>query len=263
MTSAFHCFAQASAAASQGLFDRAFALFDRGGPVMWPILICSLMGATVTIDRLFAFWKYNTANFCFRNKQTTLIALTREGKLDEAVACAKQAESPICRILVQALENREAGFQETLEAASQLELDHLRRGLSVLDTTITVAPMLGILGTVTGIIGTFNMLNVSGIDNPAAATAGIAEALITTAAGLIVAISCLFPFNFLVAQVRRSTYELEQAIHQFELAYNTGGGKAERGGTRPPDAETACASATDALEGGRARPPQTGEAPCT
>ena len=121
--------------------------------------------------------------------------------------------------------NRETGLQETLEAASQMELNRLRRGLSVLDTTITVAPMLGILGTVTGIINTFNMLNDQGIVNPAGATAGIAEALITTAAGLIVAIACLFPFNFLVAQLKRRTTELEQIIHQFELAYNTGANK--------------------------------------
>ena len=69
------------------------------------------------------------------------------------------------------------------------------------------------------------MLNIAGIDNPAGATAGIAEALITTAAGLIVAIACLFPFNFLVAQLKRRTTELEQITHQFELAYNTGLGK--------------------------------------
>ena len=214
--------AQAAPAAPQGLFDAAFALFDRGGPVMWPILVCSFMGLAVTFERLFAFWKYNTANFYFRHKQKALIGLTREGKFDEALAAAKQADSPVGRVFAQALENRTAGFQETLEAASQLELDHLRRGLSVLDTSITVAPMLGILGTVTGIINTFNMLNAAGMENPAGATAGIAEALITTAAGLIVAIACLFPFNFLVSQLKRRTTELEQAIHHFALAYNTG-----------------------------------------
>jgi biopolymer transport protein ExbB len=224
----FFLIAQAATPEPQGLFDGAFALFDRGGPVMWPILVCSLMGLTVTLERLFAFWKYNTANFYFRRKQTTLIALTREGKFDEAVQCAKQADSPICRVLVNALENRDTGFQETLEAASQLELDRLRRGLSVLDTTITVAPMLGILGTVTGIINTFNLLSAAGMENPIGATAGIAEALITTAAGLIVAIACLFPFNFLVAQIKRRTNELEQILHQFELAYNTGVGRRSR-----------------------------------
>ncbi|MDX9868216.1 MAG: MotA/TolQ/ExbB proton channel family protein [Kiritimatiellia bacterium] len=212
----------AQVAEPQGRLAAAFALFERGGPVMWPLLAVSLMGLTVTFERLFAFWRYNTANFCFRRRQSELIALTREGRFDEAVACARQADSPVCRVLVKALENRQSGFQETLEAASQLELDRLRRGLSVLDTTITVAPMLGILGTVTGIINTFNMLNAAGIENPAAATAGIAEALITTAAGLIVAIACLFPFNFLVAQLKRRTNELEQIIHQFALAFNTG-----------------------------------------
>lgn len=225
-SSAFLCIAQA---APQGLFDAAFAIFDRGGPVMWPILLTSLMGLTVTFERLFAFWKYNTANYYFRKKQASLIALAREGKFEDAIRCAKEADSPICRILAQALENREAGFQDTLEAASQLELTRLRRGLSILDTTITVAPMLGILGTVTGIINTFNMLNAAGMENPAAATAGIAEALITTAAGLIVAIVCLFPFNFLVAQIKRRTAELEQVTHHFELAYNTGAARAGRG----------------------------------
>lgn len=217
--------AQTAAQLPDGLFDAAFALFRRGGPVMWPILILSVVGLGVTFERLFAFWKYNTANFCFRGTQKKLLSLAREGRFDEAISEAAQAESPVCRILVEALKNREAGFLETLQAASQLELNHLRRGLSVLDTTITVAPMLGILGTVTGIIGTFNMLNIAGIDNPAGATAGIAEALITTAAGLIVAIACLFPFNFLVAQLKRRTTELEQITHQFELAYNTGLGK--------------------------------------
>ena len=220
--------AQAVPAAPAGLFDHAFATFTRGGPVMWPILFCSLMGLTVALERLFAFWKYNTANFYFRKRQMTLIGLTREGKFDDAIQCAKEADSPICRVLVNALQNREAGFQETLEAASQLELTRLRRGLSLLDTTITVAPMLGILGTVTGIINTFNLLSSAGIEDPSKATAGLAEALITTAAGLIVAIGCLFPFNFLVAQIKSRTTELEQVIHQFELAYNTGMSQRDR-----------------------------------
>ncbi len=214
--------AQAAAEPPPGLFDGAAALFERGGPVMWPILACSLMGLSVTLDRLFAFWKYQAANYYFRKRQAHLVALTREGRFDEALAQARTCDSPACRILSKALENRAAGFLETLEAASQQELDRLRRGLSVLDTTITVSPMLGILGTVTGIINTFDRLKTSGLDNPAGPIAGIAEALFTTAAGLSVAIACLFPFNFLVAQLKRRTHELEQATHQFELAYNTG-----------------------------------------
>jgi biopolymer transport protein ExbB len=226
--------AQVASEVPPGLFDRAFETFHRGGPVMWPILFCSLLGLTVAIERMLAFWKYNTANFFFRKKQARLIALTREGRFAEALTCAKGAESPICRVLAQALENRDAGFQETLEAASQKELNGLRRGLSLLDTTITVAPMLGILGTVTGIINTFNLLSNAGIEDPSKATAGLAEALITTAAGLIVAIGCLFPFNFLVSQIKHRTTELEQVTHQFELAYNTGCSKNSSQPSAPP-----------------------------
>jgi biopolymer transport protein ExbB len=224
----FPILAQTASAAPRGLFESGFALFDRGGPIMWPILLCSVVGLAVTFERLFAFWKYNTANFFFRNRQKEVLGLTRNGQFDAALDAAKQVDSPVCRIFAKALENREVGFLETLEAASQLELDRLRRGLSVLDTTITVAPMLGILGTVTGIINTLNLLSAAGMENPTGATAGIAEALITTAAGLIVAIVCLFPFNFLVAQLKRRTAELEQAVHHIELAYNTGVAK------RPP-----------------------------
>lgn len=202
--------------------DHSFLLFQRGGPVMIPIALLSIIALGVIFERLFAFWQYNAANLYFRSVQYKLLKLTREGSFVEALECANHAHSPVCRILATALEHRETGLLETLEAVSQQELNRLRRGLSVLDTTITVAPMLGILGTVTGIINTFNMLDVAGLDNPATATAGIAEALITTAAGLIVAIICLFPFNFMVAQLKRRTTELEQIIYQFSQAFSAG-----------------------------------------
>ena len=195
--------------------------FLKGGPIMWPILICSVLGFTIACERFFAFSKYNFANYFFRSKQRQIIALTREGKYTEALALARSSESAICHIFAEAIEHREAGFTETLQATSQQTIDRLRRGFSMLDTVITVAPMLGILGTVTGIINTFNVLSATAIDNPMGATAGIAEALITTAAGLIVAIGCLFPFNYFVAQLKSRTHELEQCMHQMEIAYNT------------------------------------------
>ena len=82
---------------------------------MWPILACSLLGFTIACERLFAFWKYNFANYFFASKQRQIIALTREGKYSEALVLAKSSESPICYIFAQALEHREAGFTETLE----------------------------------------------------------------------------------------------------------------------------------------------------
>ena len=202
--------------------DKIFELFRLGGPVMWPILICSIIGLSVAFERLIVFGKYSFANRFFQSKQMEVIALTRKGEYAEALRVAQEAESPICGVLAAALESRDAGFKETLEAASQLAIDKLRRGLSLIDTVITVSPMLGILGTVTGIINTFNALTQSGMDDPTAAAAGISEALITTAAGLIAAISCLFPYNYFLTQLTRRTNELEQIMHHSEIAYNTG-----------------------------------------
>jgi len=214
--------AQASAEVPQGIFDKAFDLLGRGGPVMWPILLCSLMGVTVAFERLFAFWKYNTANLYFRKATNDLVEIIKQGHYSEALEKARKLDSPVARVITEALQNFETGFSDTLQAASQHELNKLKRGFSVLDTVITVSPMLGILGTVTGIISTFDMMNAAGLNNPTAATAGIGEAMITTAAGLIVAIVCLFPFNYLTSQLTRCATELEQVMHKFEVAFNSG-----------------------------------------
>ena len=189
---------------------------------MWPILFCSLMGVTVAFERLFAFWKYNTANLYFRKRTLALVEKIKDGRFEAALEESRKLDSPASRIISEALQNIDTGFCETLQAASQKELNKLKRGFSVLDTVITVAPMLGILGTVTGIIGTFNALNASTMGNPTAATAGIGEALITTATGLIVAIICIFPFNYLTSQLNLCATDLEQVMHKFEVAFNSG-----------------------------------------
>ncbi|MDA3927050.1 MAG: MotA/TolQ/ExbB proton channel family protein [Kiritimatiellae bacterium] len=214
--------AQAATANPSDLFQKAFDLLERGGPVMWPILACSLMGVTVAFERLFAFWNYNTANMYFKKRTLKLLEQIKEGQFNEALESSSKLQSPVSCIITEALQNSDTGFCETLQSASQRELNKLKRGFSVLDTVITVAPMLGILGTVTGIIGTFNALNTSAMGNPTAATAGIGEALITTATGLVVAIICIFPFNYLTSQLTRCATELEQIMHKFEVAYNSG-----------------------------------------
>jgi len=210
-------------------FSQAMELFALGGPVMWPLLICSILGLTVALERLIAFLRDTVAHRYFRATQDKVILAVREGRFEDALQLAQKAESPTCQIFADGLLNRDAGFSEILEAASQKHLDRLRRGFSLIDTIITVAPMLGILGTVTGIINTFNCLNAAGMESPVGATAGIAEALITTAAGLIVAILCLFPFNFLVSQLTRRANDLEQAVHRLEIAYKKSAHEAENG----------------------------------
>lgn len=199
-----------------------WTLFKAGGPVMWPILVCSILGLAVVINRFAAFAVYQAGVSGGAAACRKVIELVSFGKFEEALALARTARGAVGRIYAFALMSREYNLHDSLILAAQKEIDRLRRNLSLLDTVITVSPLLGILGTVTGIIGSFNMLNAQGIDNPAGVTSGIAEALITTAAGLIVAIAALLPFNFSISWIKRRTNELEQITHAFEVAYQKG-----------------------------------------
>ncbi len=141
-------------------FSHLVQSFNEGGPVMWPILVLSIVGVAIVFDRIFAFIAF------FRSR----------------------ARHP----------------------DPQATLNRLQRGFGLLSTIITAEPMLGILGTVTGIIQTFGALKVSDAASPLAATAGIGEALITTAAGLIVTLILVFPYNFLLGLLAKATARLER-----------------------------------------------------
>ena len=187
---------------SPEIWGSAVGLFRRGGPVMIPIACFSILGVCVAIDRIIAFAWYARANRRGRICIQDTLALLEKGDWENAEKTARSRNAPLCRILSAALENRTAGFADTLQMAAQRELNRLRRHVSLLDTTITVEPMLGILGTVTGIMQTFGALNgADGVANPMSATAGIGEALITTAAGLIASLILLFPYNVIDEKV--------------------------------------------------------------
>ena len=109
-----------------------------------------------------------------------------------------------------------------MQVAAENEIARMKRGLNVLDTIITMAPLLGILGTVLGIIESFDLLGMSGIEDPKAVTGGIAQALITTATGLSIALATLVPFNYLVSRVQKATKGLENVTTRFEVAYRRG-----------------------------------------
>ena len=134
--------------------------FNEGGPVMWPILILSVVGVAIVFDRLFAFVAF------FRSREK--------------------------------------------HPDPQASLNRLQRGLGLLSTIITAEPMLGILGTVTGIIQTFGAFKVSDATSPLVATAGIGEALVTTAAGLVAALILVFPYNFLIGLLAKAATRLER-----------------------------------------------------
>lgn len=122
----------------------------------------------------------------------------------------------VARTLLYALQHREESLSSALLRAANLELKRFNRGLAVLDTIITLAPLLGLLGTVTGMIHAFGLLGGE-LDAPTAITGGIAEALIATAFGLGIAITALIPFNYLNARLEQARHEIEDAATHLEL----------------------------------------------
>jgi biopolymer transport protein ExbB len=211
-----------SEAVSRYGFTSAADMFERGGPVMWPLLLCSIVAMAVTIERLLAMAR-DTLNYrrCATLRET-IYTLVTSGNFDEVTGMADQRPCYVSRMLIHGLKHRELDLHDSLEIAANAEIDRMRSGLSILDTIITLAPLLGILGTVTGIISSFHLLQSSGLQDPAAVTGGIAEALITTAAGLLISISTLIPFNYFGSRLRRVARDLEQSAHRLELAHTRG-----------------------------------------
>ena len=192
----------------------------RGGPLMWPLLACSVVSLAVIIERV-VFWALEARG---RDEATVerLLREAEQGRFDQAAAIGQQASDLAARVLAAGLAHRDWGLSEAMEVAAEEELRATKRGLAVLDTIITLAPLLGILGTVLGIIVSFNLLGARGIQDPKAVTGGIAQALLTTAAGLAVAIVTLLPFNYFNSRVRQVTRRIENAATRLEVAYRKG-----------------------------------------
>ncbi len=197
-----------------------YELMIKGGPVMWPLLACSVVALAVVFERLI-FW------LCvgLRKDQpliNRIFTLTEKGDFDTAIQEGEGSKCLVVRILAAGLAHRNYGLVQSLEAAAMSEIEKMKRNLSVLDTIITLAPLLGILGTVTGIIGSFDLLGNAGIEDPKAVTGGIAQALITTAAGLAIAIVALLPYNALVRKVEKVTRHIEQLVTCYEVTVQKG-----------------------------------------
>ncbi|MEE9367601.1 MAG: MotA/TolQ/ExbB proton channel family protein [Pontiella sp.] len=195
-------------------------LIEKGGVLMWPLLACSLVMVAIVIERLIFWLKVSTDN----NPKLVnrIFELTEAGDFDSAIQEATGSKCMTCRILTDGLAHRNYGLAENLEAAAGSEIASMKRGLSILDTIITLAPLLGILGTVSGIIISFDLLGDSGIEDPKAVTGGIAQALITTAAGLTIAIITLIPYNALIRKVEKVTHYFEKMCTHYAITVQKG-----------------------------------------
>jgi len=195
--------------------NQAIEIFYKGGPIMWPLLLVSIVALTVVIERMFFILLDK------KNRDPVLVgeilSQVEMGRTDEAVAIAGNSKDFVARALTYALTHREKSFSEAMLRAANRELKRFNRGLTILETVITLAPLLGLLGTVTGMIRSFDMLGGSELGAPTAITGGIAEALIATAFGLGIAITALLPFNYLNSRQEEARLEMQDAASHVEL----------------------------------------------
>jgi len=192
-------------------------LFMNGGPVMYPLLFCSLLSLTVIIERAI-FW----AMVGMRSNQhlvDQVMERCRVGDWEGVRQIATGSKSYVIRILISGILHRNYSMVKAMESAAADEITRMKRFMGVMDTIITVAPLLGIFGTVIGIISSFDMLGGGGIDHPETVTKGIAQALITTAAGLGIAILTVFPFNYFSGRIERAARFIEKYTTSLEITY--------------------------------------------
>jgi len=189
-------------------------IFLKGGPVMWPLLCTSLVAVTVVFERLLFLLRERSRRI--PEVVEDILGGVERNEIAAAIKAGSGSSDFVARTLVYALEHRQKSLSNALLRAANRELKRFNRGLAVLDTIITLAPLLGLLGTVTGMIHAFGLIGGE-LDSPSAITGGVAEALIATAFGLGIAITALIPFNYLNARLEEARLEIQDAATHLEL----------------------------------------------
>ena len=187
----------------------AYYWFERGGLVMYPLLLCSILVMAIAFERFFVFRTNLTDSEYIMTGINEKIA---GGKWQEAKAFCAGSNNIIAKVLEAGLgyQNDVNSMREAFEEKTLLEASYLRKNLSYLDVIVTMAPLLGLLGTVVGMIGSFKVLDTEG-HNPAVITGGVGEALVATAAGLCVAVLALCVYTYFCHKLDYLITDIENA----------------------------------------------------
>jgi biopolymer transport protein ExbB len=189
-------------------------IFEKGGPIMWPLLLAAILALGTVLERI--YFLINEQRKRDPQAMETFFAAVEQGDTKRAVRISNTSKYYVVRTLGYALSHIEKSLSNALLYAQEMEMKRFRRGIPILDTVITLAPLLGLLGTVTGMMGSFSLIGGE-LSAPGAITGGIAEALIATAFGLGIAITSLIPFNYLNPKMEEARLEIELAATQLEL----------------------------------------------
>ncbi|HAL71385.1 MAG TPA: MotA/TolQ/ExbB proton channel family protein [Verrucomicrobiales bacterium] len=181
-----------------------------GGPIMYPILVVGIFAVGVLVERIFWWMRFSAQR---NSRQLEQVYATLEaGDLDKAIALSAKTSDPVVRMVHHGLKHQHSSMQGALEVAAGHELQAAGRFLGAMDTVVTLGPLLGLLGTVTGIMGSFSSIGDSELAVEKV-TGGIGEALIATAAGLGIAIATLVPMNYFHSRLAKLQFELEAAAN--------------------------------------------------
>lgn len=201
---------------AQGISMNFFDLAFKGGPVMIPIVLLSFVGVYIFFDRYFAIRKAGKADTSLMDKVKIYIT---SGKIDAAIALCRNSDNPAARMIekgISRIGRPMTDVNAAIENVGNLEISKLEKGLPVLASVAGGAPMLGFLGTVTGMIQAFyDMSNAGNNIDITLLSAGIYQAMVTTVAGLIVGIVAYFAYNILVTNVEKVVFKLEATTSEF------------------------------------------------
>jgi biopolymer transport protein ExbB len=208
----------------EGAQYQLIGLFADGGLMMYPLVLCSLIALGVIIAKAWTLW---VAHRSTREVLAEVGELAREGRIDEAMRVASETTGPTAAILVAGLRRiregrvREGELEQAVSTTGIIELGFLERGLVVLATVANVAPLMGFLGTVAGMIIAFAAIEAAGDVDPTLVAGGIKVALLTTATGLLIAIPVNIGYNFFVTRIDTLILDMEQGAQEvLDLAYD-------------------------------------------
>jgi biopolymer transport protein ExbB len=191
------------------------SVFARGGPVMYAIFACSVVSIAIAAERAVSLRRKNLINKVFLHEVKKLAV---KGDFEKAISLCKTANGAMSRIMQAGLRRGKYGVIEVeraIESAGAHEAGALDANLRGLGFIATMAPMLGLLGTVTGMIASFDAISTVGSNGPAVVAGGIAEALLNTVGGIIVAIHSLASYHFFRGKADKLTREMEELCIQF------------------------------------------------
>lgn len=205
------------------IFSGAMDYFVKGGACMWPLLVCSISAVVIGIERI----RYYAQHITPKKFNFEFAMLMNEFKLEQAKELAEKTKGDTAALAVEIMnikENLGPRLESIIYAKADRYIEDLEDNLRFLNIIIGISPMLGLLGTITGMMGSFNALNERSA-NPMAVTSGIGEALITTVFGLIISMIAMCFYGYLISHIKRASlnlYEVGSVLNDIITEKNSG-----------------------------------------